>query len=90
MAQGRKNKEGQEVPINFEPVQNRIDELVRLKSKADDASEALSDAIKKTAEDSGLLATVLRRFVNARAGERFVEKKREVSQLSLVFDEVGE
>jgi hypothetical protein len=87
---GRKGADKQEQVERPQIVDERIDELVRLKTKADEASEDFSNAIKKTAEDSGLLASVVRRFVVARAGENFQEKKRECTQLALLFDEVGE
>ena len=58
--------------------------------KAEEAAEDFASAVKATAEASGLLASVVRRFVTARAGENFEEKARECEQLSLLFDEIGE
>lgn len=87
---GRQGKEGQEAALNHETVANRIEELVTLQHKAKEAADAYSDGIKATAEASGFLASEVRKFVTARAGERFHEKKRAVEQLSLLFEEVGE
>ena len=67
-----------------------MDALVKLKVRADEAAEDFAEAVKKTAEQAGLLATVVRRFVVARAGEKFEEKRRECEQLDLLFSEVGE
>jgi hypothetical protein len=88
---GRKDQTtGQEEAITMAPVKKSIDELVRLYTQQQAASEKCSTGIKTVAEQSGLLANVLRKFVKARAGEKFEEAKRTVEQLSLVFDEVGE
>lgn len=90
MAKGRKDREGQEAVQNHETIKTRIDELTRLHRRSKEASEEFSEAIKKAAEDSGFLATVVRRFVVARSGERFLEKQRENQQLELLFTELGE
>lgn len=70
-------------------VKEGIEDLIQLKVVADDASKEFADAIKATAEKSGVLASALRRFVIARAGEKFADRKRECEQLSLLFDEIG-
>ena len=88
---GRKDQTtGQEEAITMAPVKKSIDELVRLYTQQQAAAEKCSTAIKAVAEKSGLLANVLRKFVKARAGEKFEEAKRHVEQLSLVFEELGE
>jgi hypothetical protein len=71
-------------------IADRIDELVKLKGAADDAAESYADSITKAAEDSGYLASVVRKFVTARAGEKFEERKRECEQQLELFEEVGE
>ena len=90
---GRKPKEGrveggQEKVINRGIVFERAEELVRLKVRADEASEDFGTAIKKAAEDSGLIASVVRRYIVAKAGEKFEERRRETNQLSLLFEPV--
>lgn len=87
---GRKNRDKQEAVIKTDVITERIEELERLYTAAGDASTALNDAIKKAAEDSGLLASVVRKLVVARASDKFAEKQREAAQLVLVFDEVGQ
>ena len=87
---GRKDADKQEAVLQHETVATRIDELLTLYRRQETAAEAFGDAVKKCAEDSGFLASVVRRFVTARAGERFHEKHRENEQLELLFTEVGE
>ena len=83
--EGRKGKDKQEAVIETAELKKRMPQLVKLKKAADDAGEDLNDAIKKAAEESGLLATVVRKAVVASAGENFEAKHREVTQLSLAF-----
>lgn len=87
-ARGRSDG-GQEAVIKLEAVSVSIEELVNLKKAADAAGEALDEAIKATAEKAGLLSKVVRSLVLARANDKFDDKKKEVDQLALVFDEVG-
>lgn len=88
---GRKNQStGQQEPIRLAPIKNSIGELVALYMEQHESAARCSNAIKAVAERSGLLANVVRKFVKARAGEKFEEEKRTVEQLSLVFEEVGE
>jgi len=49
-----------------------------------------NEAIKAVAEKAGILATTVRKFIAARAGEDFADKHEKVKQLALVFDEIGE
>lgn len=87
---GRKDADRQEKVIEVEAVKDRVEELIRLYKASGDAQEAFNDGIKKAAEDSGLLAATVRKFVVARAGEKFEEEKRKCEQLSLLFEEIGE
>jgi hypothetical protein len=86
-ARGRKDR-GQEAVIKLESLQTRVPELVALKQKADDASQAFNDAIKNTAESSGLLAATVRKYVKARAGDKFEDEKTKAQQLALCFEEI--
>lgn len=70
-------------------VADRIDELVELHTKAKAAKDTLDTAITKCAEDSNYLASAVKKIVNARAGDKFEEKHREVEQQAELFDEVG-
>jgi hypothetical protein len=88
-ARGRKDRSGQEAVIKLAPVKERVDEMVQLYEVYKDSGAQLNEGIKALAEASGLMASVVRKFIVARAGDNFDEKKREADQLSLVFDEVG-
>ena len=50
----------------------------------------LAEGVKANAERAGIQASVLRKFIAARAGENFGDKKRDALQLSLLFEEIGE
>ena len=88
-AKGRKDETGQEGVIKLKPVEDSIEDLMELKTKADLADVAFNDAVKAVAEKSQLLASVVRKFVNARMGEKFQDEKRKCEQLMLCFDEIG-
>lgn len=85
---GRKNRDNQEAVIEIAALRKMLPQLITLKNNADSAASDLNDAIKAAAEKSGLLASVVRKVVVASAGENFEEKKREVEQLSLAFEEI--
>jgi hypothetical protein len=88
--QGRKDPERHPAVKEPNVIVERIDELVHLHNKAKEAKEDFSEAIAKAAEDSGYLASVVRKLVTARASEKFEERHREVEQQYELFDEVGE
>lgn len=87
-ARGRQDRSGQEKVIDKTKLVEKLPYLVKLHTSAKDAAKDLSDGIKKVAEQSGLLASVVRKIVVAKAGENFEEKKKEAEQLALMFDEV--
>jgi ABC-type uncharacterized transport system substrate-binding protein len=82
---GRKDKQNQEAVIKLSEVHDKIDNLIALHKTASEASACLNEGIKKIAEKSGLLASVVRKYVIARAGENFEEEQRKVEQLNLIF-----
>lgn len=82
----RIDAEGQESVISVTEVANRIDELVELYTLAEESGAKLNDAIKATAEKSGLLAATVRKYVVAKASDDFDGHKRKVVQLALVFE----
>lgn len=82
---GRKDATGQESVIVLEVITEREEELVRLHEAAKDASEDYSTAVNKAAEDSGLNAAAVRKFISAKAGDKFEAEKKRVQQLALVF-----
>lgn len=79
----------QETAFRLAPIRQSIAELVTLYTQQCESAARFSDAIKVTAEKSGLLASVVSKYVKARAGDQFQEAKRKVVQLSLIF-ELGE
>ena len=81
--------DSQEQVIKIESLNTRIKHLVGLHNKAADASKDLAEGIKKVAEESGLLAATVRKFIAAKASEDFDEAKRKVVQLALVFEEAN-
>ena len=85
-AVGRQDNEGQEAVIELSVIEEREDELVALKVAAVEAAEDYSEAIKKAAEDSGLNAGTVRKFIEAKAGDKFDATKKKVTQLALIFD----
>jgi hypothetical protein len=86
---GRKDRNNQEAVVKLDVIKDRIDELVQRYKAAQDEAEGFNSGIKAAAEASGLLASVVRKFVVARAGEKFADKKNEAMQLSIIFEEVG-
>lgn len=86
LVKGRKDK-GQEAVIKLESLGTRVDDLVLLFKKQQSAALEFNDAIKKTAEQSGLLSATVSAFIKAKAGDNFEDKKSKVLQLALVFEE---
>lgn len=82
---GRKDQGIEAVP-NSAPVMEVIEDLVHLHHKKEAANETYNAAVKKTAERAGLLSAVVNKFVSAKAGDKFEDEKKKVSQLALVFD----
>ena len=76
----------QEKVIALDPIRERIGELQRLFIIQNEAATEFSDAVKKAAKDSGLLSSVVRKYVVAKARESLDAGKREATQLSLLFD----
>ena len=84
-AEGRVDAK-QETVISLDPIRARIGELQRLFIIQNEAATEFSDAIKKAAKDSGLLSSVVRKYVVAKSRESLDAGKREATQLSLLFD----
>lgn len=85
----RINPDKQEAVIKLSALsRDKIDYLVTLVVAAKDASNDLSDAIKEVAKEVGVEASVARSYIVARAGENFENKRRQVLQLALLFEEI--
>lgn len=89
-ADGRKDASGQSKVIQTSLVKDRLEHLCDLHQKAEDSKEALSIAIKATAEASGLLASVVKRRVVASVKDQYADRKREYDQLALLFSDTPE
>jgi hypothetical protein len=89
-ADGRKDASKQPAVKRPQVVGQKLDYLVKLHHSAKTASEERDEAITAVAEESGYLASAVRKLVTAKAGEKFEEKHREVEQQAELFDEVGE
>lgn len=85
-AAGRKDSDGQAQVIKPKIITEREDELVDLKTKAVEAAENYSKAINQAAEDSGYNAATVRKYIEAKAGDKFDATKEKVTQLALIFD----
>lgn len=83
---GRKDNAGQEAIAKRKPVDDKIEYLVKLFHAHATATSELSEAIKAVAEKSDLNAAVVRKYVAAKAGDKFEDKQREVGQLAFIFD----
>lgn len=85
-AAGRKDSDGQSQVIKPKIISEREDELVDLKTKAVEAAENYSKAINQAAEDSGYNAATVRKYVEAKAGDKYDATREKVTQLALIFD----
>lgn len=81
---------GQPQVMRVQVVAEKIQHLLKLQGKAERAKEDLGDAIKSVAEEAGIHASVLKRFVAARWGDGYEKAKAKAGQLDLLFEEVGE
>ena len=87
-AKGRKDNTGQEKVVSLDVLKNGVvQELLLLKLSAKAASEDFSSAIRAKAEDAGLNAAVLRKYVNALAAKKTEEQVKQAEQLVLLFSE---
>ena len=86
---GRKEG-GQEQVVKAAVVKDKIDHLVSLHTASEEAATNLSDAIKDIAGKAGIHASVLKRFVAARAGENYSKALERNEQLAFLFESVGE
>lgn len=87
-AAGRQDKDGSKKVIELDELRSRLDDLVALKIKAGRAQKSYAEAVTATAEKSGLLSSVVNKFVSSRAGSNFLDNKKRAEQLALVFEEI--
>lgn len=89
-ARGRKDGDGQEAVIKLKPLKESFKELATLYTKAEDSKDKFNDAVKKVAERSGLMSSVVSKLVKAKSGEKFEDVKRTADQMSIVFAEFSD
>ncbi len=83
---GRVGTDKQEAVITLSWVSDREEDLVKLYHEQETAATDFNEAIKATAEKAGLNASAVRKFIIAKAGEHYDDVKKNVTQLSLLFD----
>jgi len=76
--------------LKLDPIKDAIVHLVQLHRESREAAAEFSEALEGAATRSGASLSTLRRFVVARSGDKFVEKKIEVEQLAFLFEGIGE
>jgi hypothetical protein len=81
---GRKDRDGQSSVIKLESLSIKVDHLLDLYKQYTD-----SDAVKSIAEQAGLNAATVRKYIKARAGDDFDSTREKVLQLALVFEELA-
>jgi len=86
---GRKDGEGTPAVIKLETLTIKTDHLVKLCTKADEAATDYKEACNKVAEEAGLNAATVNKYIKARVGDKFDETNQKIQQLALVFEECG-
>lgn len=77
---------GQEKVQDLTALDDKMEHLIDTYNSAKERATDFSEAVKAAAESSGFLTKVVRQLVIAKAGEKFEDRKREVGQLSLLFE----
>lgn len=88
-ADGRKDASKQPAVKRPQIVAEKLDYLVGLHNAAKTKADERDEAVTAVAEESGYLASAVRKLVTAKAGEKFEEKHREVEQQGELFDEAA-
>lgn len=83
---GRTGRDGQEAIMKLDPVKKNLDTLVDLHKLVKSYQEDLNNGIKETAEAAGVNASVVKKYIVAKAGENFADKVREIEQLAFIFE----
>lgn len=86
-AKGRKDADKQEAVIKMESLVTNVDHLTVLYREMETAKVDFAEGVKAVAEAAGLHAKNVRSYIIARAGDRFDDKKAQICQLSLIFEE---
>ena len=85
----RKSDAVPERPIKLDEIKgDTIQNLILLHMSAKTAANDLTAAIEAVGEKAGIAPRVLRRYVNACAGNHLADRRKDAEQLSLLFEEV--
>ena len=68
---------------------DKLDHLLKLHGAKEEAKEDFSKAVKSVAEEAGVHASVLKRFIVARWGDDFEKARARSAQLEMLFEEIG-
>lgn len=74
--------------VEINVVKANLPRLVALRLAAEIAADDYNNGCKTVAGRAGIKESALKKFVTARAGEKFEEKKAECEQLYLLFEEL--
>ena len=74
--------------VKMRELASRIEELEMLLLRLQDAKTTYNNAVNSAAEKSGVHASVINKFIKARAGDWFREEKTKAEQLQLCFEEL--
>ena len=85
---GRKDG-GQDQVERPQVVSDKLDHLLKLHGAKEEAKEDFSKAVKAVAEEAGVHASVLKRFVVAGWGDDFDKARARSAQLEMLFEEIG-
>lgn len=89
-ARGRKDSEGTEEPIKFEPIKKACSEMMRAAKKVDLAQADYNNVCKIVAERSGVKAGSLKRLVRASIKGNYEDVKGAIDQQAALFETIGE
>lgn len=74
--------------VKMRELGSRIEELEMLLLRLQDAKTIYNNAVNSAAEKSGVHASVINKFIRARAGDRLREERTKAEQLQLCFEEL--
>lgn len=87
---GRKDPDGGEEIIKFQPIKEACADMMKLYNKLQAAKTVFNECVKGVAERSNTNAATLKKLVRASAGGNFADVRRDVDQAAIVFETVGE
>lgn len=83
---GRRDNSGQEAVLKLDVLNDSMAKLLKLCGAQKDAAEDYSSAVKACGEKSGFNASVIRKLVAAKHGDKFDDVKKIVDQMGSAFE----